>query len=220
MTDTTCCIPPDLIKEYDIRLVSVTLFIDGNPYRDQFDIASAEFWKKFKEAREMPTTAAVNPEEFLTVFEDMSKEYEGIVCILVAGILSATYNAAVAARERFQEQRPETKTEVIDSKCSAGALGFLVLEAARAARAGKGTDEVVKIINDMLPKVTYLAALATMKYLIKGGRAPKKAVIGDLLQVKPIIIGNKETGLIDSVGRPRGKRKAMQMMVDIGGRLP
>ncbi len=217
VTDTTCCIPPGLIKEYDIRMVPVALVIDGKVYKDQFDITPAEFWKKFKVAKELPTTAAANPEEFLSTFNELAKTSDNILCILVSKILSATNNSAVAAKQMFQEQNKNVMIEIIDSKCSAGALGFLVLEAARAARAGKSMDEVVKLTHEMLPKVTYITVMESMKYLIKGGRAPKTAYIGELLQIKPLITNNKETGLVDPVGRVRGKKKAMQTMVDMVG---
>jgi DegV family protein with EDD domain len=94
-------------------------------------------------------------------------------------------------------------------------LGFLVLEAARAAQSEKSFEEVIQLVQDMLPRVTYLTALESMKYLIKGGCAPKMAAIGDMLGVKPIISNNKETGEVASVGRGRGKAKTMEKLVDM-----
>jgi DegV family protein with EDD domain len=82
-------------------------------------------------------------------------------------------------------------------------------------QSGKSFEEVIQVVQDMLPRVTYLTALETMKYLIKGGRAPKTAIIGNLLRVKPIITNNKKTGEVANVGTAIGKRKAMQKLVDM-----
>jgi len=113
------------------------------------------------------------------------------------------------------EKHPNLKIEYVDSKCSAGAMGFIVLEAARAAQAGKNLSEVVKIAQDLVPKVKLTFALDTLKYLIKGGRAPKTAYIGELLQVKPIIGFVNDTGVVQSLGKERGKKKAMLKLVDM-----
>jgi len=215
VTDTTNCLPPELIKQYGIGVVPVGLVLDGKVYRDQVEIAPAEFWEKFKKLKEMPGTSAPSPGEFETVFADLSKHDDSILCILVSKILSATNDSAVVAKKNFLEKNPKVKIEIIDSKCAAGALGFLVLEAARAAQAGKSFEEVIKLVQDMLPKVTYLTALESMKYLIKGGRAPKVAAIGDMMGVKPIIGNNKENGAVASLDRGRGKAKTMEKLVDM-----
>ncbi len=215
LTDTTNCLPPELIKQYGISIVPVGLILNGKVYRDQFEITPAEFWEKFKTLEEMPGTSTPSAGEFEIAFADLSKRADSIICILVSKILSATLNTAVLARETFLEKNPGIRIEIIDSKCAAGALGFLVLEAARAAWAGKSFEEVLQLVQDMLPKVTYLTALETMKYLIKGGRAPKMAAIGNLLGVKPIITNNKETGEVAAVGRGRGMEKTMEKLVDM-----
>jgi DegV family protein with EDD domain len=215
LTDTTNCLPSELIKQYGISVVPVGLVLNGKTYRDQFEITPTEFWERFKRLKEMPGTSAPSPGEFETAFADLSKHADNILCILVSKILSATQESAMLARKVFLEKNPGTRIEIIDSKCAAGALGFLVLEAARTAQAGKSFEEVIQLVQNMLPRVTYLTALESMKYLIKGGRAPKMAAIGDILGVKPIISNNKETGEVASVGRGRGKAKTMEKLVDM-----
>jgi DegV family protein with EDD domain len=74
---------------------------------------------------------------------------------------------------------------------------------------------VVKIAQDMIPKVKFLFALETIKYLIKGGRAPKAAMIGEFLKVKPIISVDFKTGLVVVLAKERGKRKTMLKLVDL-----
>jgi len=215
VTDTTNCLPPELIKQYAIGVVPLGLVIDGRTYRDQFEITPAEFWDKFMMAEEMPGTTAPSPGEFEDIFIELSKSNDDIICILLSKVFSATQSSAEVAKETLIKSKPGLRIEIIDSKCAAGAMGFLVLAAARAVQAGKSFEEVIQVVHDMLPKVTFLTALETMKYLIKGGRAPKTAIIGNLLQVKPIITNNKKTGEVANVGRAMGKRNAMQKLVDM-----
>jgi len=67
----------------------------------------------------------------------------------------------------------------------------------------------------MIPKVKFLVGMNTLKYLIKLGRAPKTAVIGDMLHVKPIIGMVSGTGLVESLGRIRGERKVKTKLADM-----
>jgi len=215
VTDSTNCVPPELIKEYDIRVVPLGLIINGKAYRDQVDITPAEFYRIYKDLKEMPTTSTVSPGDLASIFTNLAKSTDSIVCIVVSKALSATYSSAEQAREMVRSEHPGLNIEIIDSKNSTGALGFIVLEAARAAQAGKSLAKVVEVAQDMISRVKFLATMDTLKYLIKGGRAPKTALFGELLQVKPIIGIVSNTGLVSALGRVRTKRKALLKMVDM-----
>ena len=214
VTDTISCLPPELIKEYDIRMVPLALSINGRPYRDQVDVTPDEFWKIFPEMKKF-TTGAPAMGEFLSIFADLSKSTDSIMCIFVSKALSATHEAAVQAREIFRSENPGVNIEIVDSRIAAGAQGFIVLEAARAAKAGKSLAEVIQIAQDMIPRVKLVVALETLKYLIKSGRAPKTAYIGEFLQVKPIIGLVNNTGLVENITKVRTNHKAMAKLVDL-----
>jgi len=214
VTDTTSCLPPELVKEYGIRIVPVGLVIGGKHYRDT-ELTNEQFWQLFYAANGSSTTAAPSPGDFASIYEELGQSCDGIVCILVSKALSATLEVATKGKELVQEKNPGLSIEIIDSKTSAGALGFIVLEAARAARAGKNLNEVVQVANNMIPRVKFVTAMDTLKYLIRSGRAPKTALIGEVLGVKPIIGMVSNTGLVENLGRARGKQKAMSKIVQL-----
>jgi len=215
VTDSTNSLPAELIKEFGIGVAPVHLIIDGKDYRDQVDITPAEFWKIFKNLKKMPTTSAAGPGDFASAFTELAKSTDSIACLVLSKALSATYQAAEQAKDVVKSEQPSINIEIVDSKSSLGALGFVVLEAARAAQAGKSLAEVVKVAQDMVPRVKYFLTPDTLKYLMKIGRAPKTAIIGELLQVKPIIGMVKDTGVLDNIGKERGKQKALRRMVDL-----
>ena len=196
-------------------MVPVHLIIEGKDYRDQVDITPTEFWKIFRASKEMWTTSAASSGDFANAFTELAKSTDSIVCIALSKALSATHEAAVQAGEMVKAENPNLNIEIIDSKTATGALGFVVLEAARAARVGKSLAEVVQVVQDMISRVKFFFAPDTLKYLIKIGRAPKTAIIGEFLQVKPIIGMVNGTGLIENLGRVRTKRKAMVKIADM-----
>lgn len=214
VTDTTSCLPRELVKEYGIRIAPVGLVIGGQHYKDT-ELTNEEFWRLFYAANGSSSTAAASPGDFASIFEELSQSTDSIVCIVVSKALSATFEAATQGKKLVQEKNPRVNIEIVDSRTSAGALGFVVLEAARAAKAGKSLDEVVQVANDMIPRVKFITAMDTLKYLIRTGRAPKKAVIGDLLGVKPIIGMVSNTGLVENLGRVRGKQKALAKIAEL-----
>ncbi|MFC1964763.1 DegV family protein [Chloroflexota bacterium] len=215
VTDSTNCLLAEMIQEYDIRVVPVGMVINGKVYRDLLDISLAEFKEMSKTLEVQPKTSAANPGDFVDVFKELAQSTNDIVCILVSKALTATLESAYQAKRVIRQQYPNINIEIIDSQTSVGALGFIVIEAARAAKDGKSLAEVIAVAHDMVPRVIYLASLETMKYLMQIGRAPKATSIGEMLNVKPIIGFVDDTGLIEVVARVRGKRKSLSTLVDL-----
>jgi len=214
ITDSICCLPPETINQYDIRILPVALNINGNPYRDGVDINPDGFWKMFPEVKEF-TTGAPAISEYIDILADLSKTTDSIVCVFVSKALSAIHETAIQAVDLFKKDNPGINIEVIDSRTAAGAEGFLVEEMARAAGDGKSLSEVVQVANETIPRVKFVTTMDTLKYLIKSGRAPKTAYMGELFQVKPIIGMLNNTGQVENLGRARGKEKALAKMLDI-----
>jgi DegV family protein with EDD domain len=212
VSDTICCLPPGLVSELEISIMPTGRVIDNNIYPDS-SLSNSEFWDLFHKTGKPVTTNAVSPGEFSSLFNNLAKKTDSIVCILVSRVLSATCQSAVIAAQEAMQSNPGLKIEVMDSRSAAGAEGFIVREAARAAAAGKSLANVVQTVNDTIPRVNFFCALETLKYIIRSGRAPKAAMIGDWLQVKPIVSIDKETGLVENVDKARGMDKSREKMV-------
>jgi DegV family protein with EDD domain len=115
-------------------------------------------------------------------------------------------------------ENPGLKVEVVDSQTSMGAMGFMAIEAARAARQGAGMEEVLGIIQDMKGRVKSICGIDTLKYLIRSGRAPKTAYLGELVGIKPIVGGVKGDGLTEMLDKVRGKQKSFERLVEMVGK--
>jgi len=215
VTDSSSCLPPELIKEYDIRVAPLGLVINGKAHRDQVDITSKEYHRIYTSLKSIPTTTATPIGDFVDIFTNLGEITNNIVCVVLSKGLSATWESANKAREILCEKKPGINIEIVDSKTTTGALGFVVLEAARAARADKKFDEVVQVAQNMVSRVKFILALDTLKYLIKSGRAPKGALVANLLQVKPIVGMVSMTGLVESLGKVIGKHKSFLRVADM-----
>ena len=109
--------------------------------------------------------------------------------------------------------------EVIDSRTIGGAMCFVVLAAARVAKAGGSLIEVAQAAKDMMPRVNFLITVETLYYLVKGGRIGKaQGWAGSLLDIKPILEIPVSQGIICPVERVRTKSKAVEKMVEVMAR--
>jgi DegV family protein with EDD domain len=215
ITDSTSCLPSDLLSEYSIGLVPMGLVINGRVYQDETGLTAQIFWQMFKETATPITTAPISPGEFYAKFIEIGKVTKDIVCILVSKTLTASYMAAESGKILAIDRNPKLNIQIVDSKTSTGALGYIVLEAARAAQQNKSFDDVVQIVNNMIPRVKYVSMMDTMKYMIRLGRAPKDAETSESMGIKPLTGMVRGTGLVESLGRVRGKEKGMIRLVDM-----
>jgi DegV family protein with EDD domain len=216
VSDSTCCLPPEILDRYHIIIVPMEIIYDGKSYRDGIDITPNEVYKIMRKKENLPTTSTASPGDFLDVYRDLSRQAESILCITVTSLQSKVFEAASAAKDIAKEEIPSTRIEVFDSRSVAAALGFIVREAARVAGEGGGMDETIETARKMMGKVNFLAMLDTLYYLARLGRIARAAAwAGALLDMKPVLEHNPSIGETMPVARPRTKKKAIERMLQI-----
>ena len=216
VTDSTCCLPSELVEKYDICLVPLFIVYKDESYRDGIDISPGEVYKIMRRRKDLPTTSTPSAGDFLEVYRRLSQEAESILCITLTSLQSKTFEAAVVAKERANEVIPDTAIEVVDSRAVAGALGFVVLEAARVASQGAELPQVADAARSMISRVSLLAMLDTLYYLARTGRIAKAAAwAGSVLNMKPVLGHSTSIGETTPVARPRTKAKAVKLMLEL-----
>jgi len=216
VADSTCSLPPEIVKKYDIYVVPMIIIHAGKSYRDRIDITPNEIYKIMRKRENLPTTSTASVGDFLTAYHELSQKAESILCITLTGLQSKVYEAALAARGMAAEEIPETRIEVYDSRSVAAALGFIVREAARVASQGAELSEVLEAAQKMRDQVNFLAVLDTLYYLARLGRIAKAAAwAGSLLDMKPILEHNPAVGETMPVARPRTRKMAVERMLQI-----
>jgi DegV family protein with EDD domain len=206
VTDSSCDLTPETFTDYHIELVPFTIRFGTDTYLDRTELTRAMFWDLLRLGDAYPQTSAPGTGQFLSTYERLlSQGMDGIVVVTISSDLSAVYQAAVSAARDLPEVR------VIDSRTSTGALGFQVLEAARAARAGDDLDAVARRASDSVGKTGIFVALETLDFLHRGGRiGGASALLGTALQIKPIV--EITDGVVQPAGRVRTRSKALDYL--------
>jgi len=208
VTDSTACIPAELVQRYGIEVVPVHIIFDGRTYVDAM-LPDEEFYALLRSSRERPTTAAPSPAMFLDAIARAARRADSVLCITVSAQFSAMYDAARQAIAMLHSESPTADVRLMDSRNAAMAQGFVVLEAARLADRGASIEAVVERAEEMMGRVTLLAMLDTLEFLARGGRVPRVAAwAAGLLQVKPIVRFSASD--IKLATRTRTRRRALE----------
>jgi DegV family protein with EDD domain len=214
VTDSSACIPTELADKYGIELVPLNVIFEDKIYQDGVDISPADFYTLLRAVEELPSTAHSSPGTHLEVYRKASRRASSILCITLSAEFSGQFNSARVAMEMAREALPGVAIEVLDCGTAAAAQGFVVLAAARAAASGKSLEEVVAVAKNVAERVTLLAMVDTLQYLVRGGHVPKVAAIASsLFKIKPLFTLND--GDAHPVARARTTPGAIKRILKI-----
>ncbi len=217
LTDSTCDLPDDVIRENGIDLLYFKIALDGVGYTEKVDFSPSQFCEMMRNAHGLPTTSQITQFEFFNRFEEYASQ--GIEEVLYASISargSSTYASAVAAAKQFSEKHPESgmSIHIVDSRAYSYAQGIPVLDAARMLDRGTGMKETVAFLNDRYSRMEILLTVYSMKVIRKSGRVNAAAALaGDALGIHPIFTLND--GVSHVVKKARGDRKTVESMAEI-----
>lgn len=212
VTDSTSYISSDLVKEYDISVVSLNVLLQGKSFRE-VDLDNRDFYKIMDESGEIPTSSQPSVEELLNTFKRIVENGDDVVGVFLSSDMSGTYSSAHLVKEMVLEEYSNANIEIIDSRTNCMQMGFQVLQGARAAKEGKSIDKVVEEINKVVRTSRFLFVPDTLKYLKKGGRiGGASALFGTILQIRPIL--TVKDGITSVFDKVRTKKKAVNSIVN------
>jgi DegV family protein with EDD domain len=220
VTDSTAYIPADLIEQHNISVAPQVLIWGEKIYQDGVDITPTEFYERLKKTTVMPSTSQVTPHSFDVIFKDLTEKGFDILALLISEKLSGTIASAVQAREDY----PGTKIEIVDSYATAMALGFQVLQVARAAQQGATLDECKSLAEKARGHTGVVFAVDTLEFLHRGGRiGGGTRFLGTALNFKPIL--ELKDGKVEGIERVRTRKKSLLRLLElteerIAGRQP
>ncbi len=211
VTDTIACLPPEMVRQYQLWILPINLYFGDKIYKEWIDITPTEAYELFLKNPEHFKTSAPSPTVCLEAYREASKRTTNILCVTVSSKLSMVYDSARLAKEQAENELPGTTIEILDSRTATAAEGFVALAAARAAEAGKSLPEVVKAAEEMRDKVNVVVVLDTIRYVYRSGRIPKVAArAGSILNIKPIFT---ISGVVRFMGVVRSKESGIERLL-------
>ncbi|MCT4508769.1 MAG: DegV family protein [Tepidibacter sp.] len=209
VTDSVSDLPKEYIEKYDIKVMNLNIIFGENTYKDRVDITPNEVFERIKNNNEFPKTSQITPFEFIETFDEITKNSNEVLAILMSSKMSGTYNSAVIAKNELSDR----KIEVMDSRGITLGYGLIVIQAAKMAKEGKSLDEIKTRIQRMIANMEYLIVFDTLEYAYKGGRISKSQyILANFLNIKPIT--TMKDGELVVKGKVRGRKKAIKWLTD------
>jgi fatty acid kinase fatty acid binding subunit len=213
VADTTSYLPPELIREHAVHLVSLYVGIEGEQEREA-DIDDLHgFYERLRISDQAVTTSQPSVGDFISVYEPLLAEDREIISIHLASGISGTYESAMQARERLTaEGKGGERIVVCDSRTGCGGMGLMILGAANAVENGASAAEANERAQAVREELKIWFAVDTLDYLRRGGRiGAARAWIGTTLKIKPILTLEEE---ITPVERVRTRSRSIERLID------
>lgn len=209
VTDSTCDLPAEWIKQYDITVVPLTIIFGDQQYLDGVELSPKEFYQRLSKETIHPTTSQPAPEAFLDAYQRAATH--GADEILTFTISSAMSGTIESARRAAQECG--VPVHVIDSKNNSMGLGWQVIAAARVREAGGRLEAMLAAAEQVRKDMVYFIALDTIDYLSRGGRISEAArFLNSILHIKPLIYVRPETGTVGASLPARSRKAAIESL--------
>ncbi len=211
VTDSDASLPPVLAEQFGIHVVPINIHFDDETLRTDVDIDDAGLFRRIEAEGVLPTTSAPTPGQFADAYERAFTDgADEVVCICVSGEVSATYNSALQACSLL----PDQSITVMDSRSISMGLGFMAIEAAKAAGAGADVKDILAASERVRERTSLYAALATLKYLAMSGRVGHLvAGMADVLRIKPVL--TMIDGKLDMLEKVRTRKKALARVIEL-----
>ncbi len=211
VSDRGMDLAPEQRLGLEVHLVPLVLTLDGRSYRSGVDIQPDDFYRLLASTESYPTTSQPAVGDFVALYRSLAQRDPDILSIHISSGLSGTVNAARMAAKMV----PEANVTIVDSKTLSGAQGWQVQAAACAVQAGWPKERVLALVERVRQATDTIFTLRTLRYLIHGGRISHiKGLLGQVLNIKPLIAVEKAGGTYTQAGQARSLDKAILKLAD------
>ena len=218
--DSACDLFYDEINALNVYIGQMNLILDRNGQMSEFfddfktEQEYIDFYEQLRKGN-VAKTAALNVEAHIALFTKMAEAgVKNALHFALSYGLSPEIDNAKIAYEIVKEKYPDINYKMIESKTATVGEGMLVKVACKMRDEGKTLDETVEAIEKMKNQIQHFIIVDDLMYLKRGGRiSGSKAVIGTLLNLKPVIEFSKE-GKLEIMRKEHGMKKAIRSVVE------
>ncbi len=215
ITDTPANIPLSFAEKENITVIPFPYYLNGEEHQtiDFESFAASEYYQKIRDGEKV-TTSQVAPQRYKEIFEKFLKENKDIIYICLSSGVSGSYQSALMAKEELSETYKDAKIEIIDSIGASLGEGLLVYKAADFRAQGYDCQKAAEMLEKSKRYIYQVFTVGDLKYLKQTGRISNvKAIAGTILNIKPILKGDKDGKIVEFI-KVRGRKKAIYTLAE------
>lgn len=213
VTDSCVDINKDLFgNEENMERVPFKIIIEDEEIVDR-NLDLNELREKMKATKNKIATACPSPHDFLEAFKKCKENF----VVTISEKLSGSHNSAVLAANMFLEEVEDGFVHIFDTKTATAGASLVTLKLKQLLEASVENNTIIDEINKYINQMKTFLVPVKLDNLAKNGRiSSKKAFVGSLLQVTPIMCDNGD-GEIILKEQVRGRKKAFNRLLEIIG---
>ncbi len=219
-SDSTCDLYAKEIKDMNIHFVSLcyTMDLNGN-FEENYDNFQnyEEYVNYYNQLRAggVSKTSMLNYASHLEHFTKMAEAgVTDAIHFTISYALSPTVDVAKKAVKEVQETYPNFNCLCVESHTTTIGQGMLVRIACDMRDKDKTLQETFDYVENVKHKIQHFIIADSLMYLRRGGRVGSaKAIVGTLLNIKPILIFTKE-GKLEKYKQANGMKTSIKTIVD------
>lgn len=216
VTDSCSDLTFRLAEEMELAVIHLNVLVEDKTYTnylDWRDIPAKEFYDLMR-AEKSASTSAPSIGDFVQVMEPILQEGKDILYLGFSSALSSTCSTGMLAARELMEQYPDRKILCVDTLCASLGQGLLVRLVWEKKQAGASLEEACQYAHDLVPHLCHWFTVNDLHALQRGGRVSKTtAVVGSMLQIKPLLHVDNEGRLI-KLGTARGRKASIAALKD------
>ena len=213
LSDSGCDLPVSRLQELDIRLIPMTVTMEGDVNVRADELNTQEMYAYLR-SKKMAKTSAISVGEYIDVFESYAAAGKDVYYLAFSSGLSTSYHNALIAAKDVTDKFPERKIVVQDSLSASNGLGLFCEMVAAWRKEGVPLEELEKKAEDIRLRICHQFTVDDLFFLKRGGRiSGATALIGTVLQFKPIMHADNEGHLV-AIGKVRGRKAAIAALFD------
>ncbi|MBR4445382.1 MAG: DegV family protein [Solobacterium sp.] len=206
-----------LSADYRTEYTTVPLKIrtDDTEFADDKNLSISELIDRIEHST-ANSTSCPNSQEWADAFEDA----DCVFAVTISSNLSASYQAAVIAKDQYEEEHPGAKVHIVDSLGTGGRMELIIEKLDELIAKGLSFEEVREAIDEYRNDTHIVFMLESLRNLAKNGRLNKTvAEIAGLLGIRFVGKASEEGTIVQSSiarGQKRALRGILEEMVKLG----
>ena len=211
ITESSCDLSTYRADALSIKVIPFSVSVDGEQPVAETKLNLKDFYGKMRNGSSAKTSA-LNIEEYEQSFEEELKKGNDVLHIGLSSGLSASFGCAVMAAEELSKKYPDRVIINVDSLGGSLGQGMLVQFCAMRRESGDSIEKVASFAEDIKKKIIHRFTVGDLHFLKRGGRiSPTVAVVGSMLNIKPILCATNE-GKLSLTQKVRGRAAAIEKL--------
>ncbi|MTV81272.1 DegV family protein [Secundilactobacillus folii] len=207
VTDSASYLTPEQVSDHNIHVVPITVIFGRQPYLDNVEITTSEFYQRLKTDSQLPTTTQVTLGQMKAMYDQLAADhYDAVISIHLSSGITSFYSNLV----NFLPSVTNIKVFPFDSRIASAGEADLVMLAARLVEAGFTPERIIDALTHFRDTIDAYFVVDDLSHLVRTGRLSNaSSIVGGLLRIKPILTFNENAQIV-AIEKERTMRHAYQ----------